>query len=80
LDEARQRAIADAQRKAALYAKAAGVSLGRPLVIQEQGTEIPSPRVYFGVEMARSAVPVATGEQALHANVSVTFALEEPTR
>ena len=31
LDEAREQAIADARRKAQIYAKAAGVTLGEPL-------------------------------------------------
>ena len=35
LDQARTEAIADAKRKAEIYAKAAGVSLGRPLSISE---------------------------------------------
>ena len=35
LDQARVEAIADAKRKAEIYAKAAGVTLGRPLSISE---------------------------------------------
>src|SRR5207302_7877257 len=41
LDEAREQAIADARRKAEIYAKAAGVALGAPLSISEEGS--PSP-------------------------------------
>ena len=37
LDEAREKAIADARRKAEIYAKAAGVTLGEPLSISEEG-------------------------------------------
>ena len=37
LDEAREQAIADARRKAEIYAKAAGVTLGAPLSISEEG-------------------------------------------
>ena len=37
LDEAREQAIADARRKAEIYAKAAGVTLGAPLSISEGG-------------------------------------------
>ena len=36
LDEAREKAIADARRKAEIYAKAAGVTLGEPLAISEE--------------------------------------------
>ena len=37
LDDAREKAIADARRKAEIYAKAAGVTLGEPLGISEDG-------------------------------------------
>ena len=37
LDEARAKAVADARRKAEIYAKAAGVTLGEPLSITEEG-------------------------------------------
>ena len=35
LDDAREKAVADARRKAEIYAKAAGVTLGAPLSISE---------------------------------------------
>ena len=35
LDEAREQAVADARRKAEIYARAAGVTLGAPLSISE---------------------------------------------
>jgi uncharacterized protein YggE len=38
LDEAREQAVADARRKAEIYAKAAGVTLGAPLSISEEGS------------------------------------------
>ena len=41
LDEARSKAIADARRKAEIYAKAAGVTLGEPLGITEEGAAPP---------------------------------------
>ena len=43
LDEAREQAIADARRKAEIYAKAAGVTLGAPLSISEGSTPVPIP-------------------------------------
>ena len=42
LDEAREKAIADARRKAEIYAKAAGVTLGAPLSISEEGAPVPA--------------------------------------
>src|ERR1700694_1189973 len=43
LDDAREQAIADARRKAEIYAKAAGVTLGSPVSISEGGTPVPIP-------------------------------------
>src|SRR5215470_2453937 len=42
LDEAREKAVADARRKAEIYAKAAGVTLGAPLSISEEGAPQPA--------------------------------------
>jgi len=75
MDEARKRAIADARRKAELYATAAGLKLGRVVVVQEAGAAMPHPE--FAPRMAMAgAVPVAPGEQEIQASVSVTFTLE----
>ena len=41
LDQARDDAIADARRKAELYAKAAGAKLGRVVAITEEGAPTP---------------------------------------
>ena len=41
LDDAREKAMADARRKAEIYAKAAGVTLGEPLSISEEGSAAP---------------------------------------
>jgi len=75
LDEAREHAIADARRKAEIYAKAAGVTLGPPLSISEDGS--PGPIAYRKMVggMAASA-PVAQGEETLHLNVSVSWAIK----
>jgi len=73
LDQARTKALADARRKAEVYAAAAGVKLGRVLLIRES-TPIARP---FGRQvLAASAVPVAPGELELQAGVSVTYAIE----
>ena len=42
LDEARAKAVADARRKAEIYAKAAGVTLGEPLSITRRGRSTPA--------------------------------------
>ena len=41
LDDAREQAVADARRKAEIYAKAAGVTLGAPFSISEEGVGRP---------------------------------------
>ena len=74
LDEARQQAIADARRKAELYVKAAGGHLGQVVSIAEDNAA-PPPRPMAGALRA-AAMQVAPGEQTLHVNVSVTYALE----
>jgi len=76
LDEAREQAIADARRKAEIYAKAAGVTLGAPLSISEEGA--PGPIAYrkMVAGMAASA-PVAQGEETLRITVSVSWAIKQ---
>ena len=76
LDEARERAVADARRKAEIYAKAAGVTLGAPLSISEEGSPAPMPYRKMAVGMAASA-PVAQGEETLQVTVSVTWAIKQ---
>lgn len=76
LDEARQEAIADARRKAEVYARAAGVALGRVVSIEEDGVALPgsvSARLHAVGAIAQ--VPIATGESTLHASVTVSFDL-----
>jgi uncharacterized protein YggE len=77
LDDARQRAIADARRKAEIYAKAAGVTLGAPLSISEEGAPAP----VFRAKMTRAApmetsTPIAQGEETLSVTVAVTWAIK----
>lgn len=79
-DEARKLAMANAQRKAKLYAEAAGASLGQPLSIEEPGS-FPIFRPMAG--MARAALagdgaapPVEAGSLKLEAHVNVTFAIK----
>ncbi|MBR1247382.1 SIMPL domain-containing protein [Bradyrhizobium sp. AUGA SZCCT0169] len=75
LDEAREQAIADARRKAQIYAKAAGVTLGEPISISEEGAPSPMFRSKVAGGMAASA-PVAPGEETLSVSVSVSWAIK----
>jgi uncharacterized protein YggE len=77
LDQAREKAVADARRKAEIYAKASGVSLGTPLSISEDGTPAPMFRVKtLAAPMAAVPTPVAKGEETLSITVSVTWAIK----
>jgi uncharacterized protein YggE len=73
LDQARMAAIADAKRKAGLYATAAGLNLGGVGWITEDSTY--SPPLVFGAMRAAPAmaVPVAPGEDTLRVRVTVGF-------
>ena len=75
LGEARKRAMADARRKAELYAAAAALKVGRVLAVQEAGAPSPRPEMAPRVAMS-AAVPVMPGEQEIQASVIVTFTLE----
>ena len=75
LDEAREKAIADARRKAEIYARAAGVTLGEPISISEEGAPVPLYRGKLAAPMAVGA-PVAQGEETLSVTVSVTWAIK----
>ncbi|HEV7877894.1 SIMPL domain-containing protein [Bradyrhizobium sp.] len=75
LDDAREQAIADARRKAEIYAKAAGVTLGSPVSISEEGLPGPMPYRKMSAGMAASA-PVAPGEETLRVAVNVSWAIK----
>jgi uncharacterized protein len=75
LDEAREKAIADARRKAEIYARAAGVTLGEPISISEEGAPTPMFRGKMAAPMAVGA-PVAQGEETLSVTVNVTWAIK----
>jgi uncharacterized protein len=74
LDQARTDAMADAQRKAELYAKAAGARLGKVAAITEEGAS-PPPRRLEAMRASAGGVPVAPGEQRLRASVTVSWEL-----
>jgi uncharacterized protein YggE len=75
LDDAREQAIADARRKAEIYAKAVGVTLGAPLGISEEGSPGPMPFRKMVGGMA-AAAPVAQGEETLRVTVNVSWAIK----
>ena len=77
LDDAREKAVADARRKAEIYAKAAGVTLGAPLSISEEGAPQPIFRGKMAVPMAAAApTPIAQGEGTLSVSVAVSWAIK----
>jgi len=77
LDEARREAVAEARRRAALYAEAAGVTLGPLLRLQEEGGAPPMPMMRAEMSFADAAAgpPIAEGELTLTARVRLTYAL-----
>jgi uncharacterized protein YggE len=81
LDVARKDAMADAKRKAELMAGEAGMVVGRPTSIREEGAATAPPRpAMFGrqaVGMA-AAVPISAGEQELGVSVHVVYELKAP--
>ncbi len=77
LDEAREQAISDARRKAEIYAKATGVTLGTPISISEEGAAQPLFRARVAAPMATAAaVPIAQGEETLSITVGVVWAIK----
>ena len=74
-DDARKEAVANAHRRAKLYADAAGVELGEVLTIDESGDNAPHP-IFAGRALKADAVPIERGSETLEATVSVTWALK----
>lgn len=74
LDAARADAVADARRKAELYARAAGVTLGRPLTIVETGANS-APPVTFMRAAGAPPTQVSLGETTLHVSITASFEL-----
>ena len=82
LDQARKLAMADAKRKAELLAGEAGVVLGPARQISEAGSMPPRPMNLGSAApqamMARSAPPVAAGEQELSVSIQVSYTIMPP--
>lgn len=78
LDEARRKAIADARHRAQLYAREAGIRVGKVRSISEQPIRTPQPRYLArGTAEMASSVPVAIGEKEFHVTVEVEFGIED---
>ena len=78
LDAARKKAVADARRKAELYATAAGASLGQVLALTEtSGYASPAPMFRMAADTASEAVPVASGELGITATVTIEYELTQ---
>ncbi len=78
LDDARIEAMGKARARADLYARAAGLKVVRIVSISESGGYAPPPMPMYRVQMAAAEAaptPVAAGEVALSANVTVQFEL-----
>jgi uncharacterized protein len=78
MTEARAEAVKDAIDRAETIARAAGVTLGPILAIQEGGAEPPRP-VYRAMKMmalASAPPPVAGGEESVSASVSITWQIQ----
>lgn len=76
-NEARKLAMADALRKAAIYAEAADVDLERILSISESGGPRPPRPLARTMRMeAAEAVPVEAGELTLAIEVNVTWEID----
>jgi uncharacterized protein YggE len=76
LDQARRKAIADARHRAEIYAEAAGVKLGGPLLISEQSAAPPRPmyaQAMRSMAAGGEAVPIAAGEQTIESQINVTY-------
>jgi len=78
-NEAREKAIADAQAKAEHLAALAGVDLGRPFYISESGGFVPIYRDYGYGMLEAGAVPptpISPGETEITLTVQMAFAIE----
>lgn len=81
--EARKQAYENALSKARELARAAGLTLGRPLRIIDMPASMPGPIPMGGVAMAKmsaeAATSVAGGEQEVSVTIDAVFAVTEPT-
>jgi uncharacterized protein YggE len=74
-DEARKQAMANARRRAELYAAAAGVKVGPVLRISESVGDV-SPRESVSPRAMAASIPIETGTRVLEVEVHVTYGLQ----
>jgi uncharacterized protein len=74
-DEARKQAMANAKRRAELFATAAGVQLGGVLQISETAGEVARP-MFAARGLAAAPVPIEAGTRVLGVEVTVVYALK----
>jgi uncharacterized protein len=77
-DEARKLAVADAERKAKLYAETTRITLGQIMGVSEGNFQPPQPVLYGKAMRAdtASAVPIAEGEQTVAIDVNITWEIK----
>jgi hypothetical protein len=75
-DAARKEAVANARRRAELFAAAAGVKVGKVVSITEGAMIEPRPVFKAARTAAMESVPVERGTQSLEATVTVTWELD----
>jgi uncharacterized protein len=73
-DEARKAAMANALRRARLYASSAGADVGQVLTISED-QPVPGPRPMARTSLAAGDLPIEPGTQRLEVKIHVTWAL-----
>jgi uncharacterized protein YggE len=74
-DEARRNAMANARRRAELYAKAAGAELGPVLRISEDVADLGPGATTFAIRRSAPPPPIEAGARRLVVEVSVVYAL-----
>jgi uncharacterized protein len=75
LDDARKTALADARRKAEIYAGVSGLKLGKLSELSENTG--PGGGGVYRAKMATTAVPIESGASTLSVTVSARFELED---
>jgi len=77
MDKARKAAVADARDRAALYAEAAGVTLGPVMQISDSFAPVPGPMPAMRMQRDEAnAVAIERGESTMSASVTIIYAIE----
>ncbi|HEY5238016.1 MAG TPA: SIMPL domain-containing protein [Rhizomicrobium sp.] len=76
LEQARAEAVKDATAHAQTLAKAAGVTLGPILSIQEDGGMRPTSVTAMTMEARAAPTPIAAGEQSVSTSVTITWEIK----